>query len=118
MTTSSTGQQGNAVFNAVEANFVWHFTPALQAGAAYSYTRGSSVQFGKTSTSGGATYNQFTLSTVYSLSTRTDLYALGVYQVASGIDSTGLTATASIHDASPSSNNRAALVRVGIRHKF
>jgi predicted porin len=116
--TSSTGPQGNAVFNAVEANFVWHFTPALQAGAAYSYTRGSSVQFGKTSSSGGATYNQFMLSTVYALSTRTDLYVLGVYQVASGIDSTGLTATASIHDASPSSNHRAALARIGIRHKF
>ena len=118
LTTSTTGPQGTAVFNAVELNFVWHFTPAFQAGGAYSYTRASSVQLGKTKTSGGADYNQFTLSTDYALSKRTDVYLEGIYQTASGVDSTGGVAVASINLTSPSSNNHEALVRAGVRVKF
>ena len=114
---------GSAIFNSVEGNFTWHWTPALQTGAAYSYTTGSSVQFAGLTTngthnSGGVHYHEFSLSTDYNLSKRTDVYILGVYQLASGIDSTGTSATAAINTLSGSTNNREAVVRVGLRHKF
>jgi predicted porin len=114
---------GTAVFNSLEANFTWHWTPALQTGGAYSYTKGSSVQFsGLTSNgthnTGGTHYSQFSLSTDYALSKRTDVYILGVYQLASGIDSTGTSATAAINTLSGSTNNHEGVVRIGLRHKF
>jgi len=44
---------------------------------------------------------------------------IGIYQKASGTDSRNLPAVASINNqSSPSSDDRQALVRVGIRHKF
>ena len=114
---------GEAVFNSLEANFTWHWTPALQTGGAYSYTKGTNVQFtGLTSNgthnSDGVHYNQFSLSTDYALSKRTDVYVLGVYQIASGVDSTGTGATAAINTLSGSTNNHEGVVRVGLRHKF
>jgi predicted porin len=123
VTLSTTGAQGTAVFNSVEFNFTWHWTPALQTGMAYSYTRGSSVQFGQvllngTNNTGGVTYDQIALSTDYALSKRTDVYLLGSYQVAAGIDSTGTRATAGINTLTGSSNNKTAVVRAGLRVKF
>jgi predicted porin len=114
---------GEAIFNSLEANFTWHWTPALQTGGSYSYTRGSNVQFtglttNGTNNSGGVHYHQFNLSTDYALSKRTDVYILGVYQIAKGIDSTGTSATASINTLSGSTNNHEAVVRIGLRHKF
>jgi predicted porin len=115
---------GSAIFNSLEGNFTWAWTPALQTGVAVSYTKGSSVQFSNVLAStgnnntGGVHYLQFALSTDYNLSKRTDVYVLGVYQAASGVDSTGTSATASINTLPGSTNNREAVVRVGLRHKF
>jgi len=114
---------GEAVFNSLEANFTWHWTPALQTGGAYSYTKGTNVQFSGLTSNGthnsdGVHYNQFSLSTDYALSKRTDVYILGVYQIASGVDSTGTGATAAINTLSGSTNNHEGVVRVGLRHKF
>lgn len=104
---------GTATFNLGELNFAYLLTPALQLGAAYTYTRGSSVD-----TISGATYNTFDLSALYALSRRTDLYLIGLYQHASGQDSTGKQAVAALANLSNSSSNEQAAVVFGIRHKF
>ncbi|CAN7736449.1 MULTISPECIES: porin [unclassified Caballeronia] len=123
LTPSATGAQGTAIFNAIEANLTWQWTPSFLTGVAYSYTRGSSVRFGRllsngTHDTGGVTYNQVSVSALYALSKRTDLTLVGVYQIASGIDSTGTSATAGQYLAGGSTNNREALVRAGIRVRF
>lgn len=104
---------GTATFNIGELNFAYLVTPALQLGAAYTYTRGSSVD-----TISGATYNQLDLSANYALSRRTDLYLIGLYQHASGEDSTGKQAVAALANLSNSSSDKQAAVVFGIRHKF
>ena len=106
------GYSGSAIFNNAEINFRYQFTPALLAGAAYDYNHGSSV--GKNP---GATYHQGSLGLDYFLSKRTDLYLIGVYQKASGTDSTGGAAHANIGLLASSNDHQAAL-RIGIRHKF
>ncbi|SOE99628.1 porin [Burkholderia sp. OK233] len=115
--TNPHGYSGSASFNDVEANFQYQFSPSFLAGFAYNYTVGGSV---KTSTGEkpDARYHQFSLGADYFLSKRTDVYAVGVYQKASGVDSRDLSAVASINNLRPSSGDRAAVVRLGIRHKF
>jgi predicted porin len=54
----------------------------------------------------------------YFLFKRTDVYMVGVCQKASGTDSTGKAAVASISQITPSSTNRQAALRIAIRHKF
>lgn len=106
-----------AHFNNGEVNFKYQLTPALVLGAAYDYTRGSSIEGAS-----AAQYHQGSLGVDYFLSKRTDVYVIGVYQHASGntLDSAGhvVNATAAINglDASKTTNKIAA--RVGIRHKF
>ena len=104
---------GTASFNIGELNFAYLVTPALQLGVAYTYTRGDSV--GSIS---GATYNQVNLAANYFLSKRTDLYLVGIYEHASGEDSTGKQAVAAITNLSNSSTDKQAAVIVGIRHRF
>ncbi|OLL28218.1 porin [Burkholderia sp. SRS-W-2-2016] len=107
------GLSGTAAFNNVEVNFRYQFTPLLLWGVAYNYTRGASV-----GGHDGATYNQIASGVDYLLSKRTDVYLIGVYQQASGTDSTGNAAVAAINGPSASANNKQAVVRVGMRHKF
>jgi predicted porin len=66
----------------------------------------------------GSKYTQFEAGGDYFLSKRTDVYLIGVYQKASGINSRGLPAVAAINLVTPSSNGKQGVVRVGIRHKF
>lgn len=104
---------GTAVFNNGEVNATYIFTPAFSVNAAYSYTRKASVgAFGE------ATYHQGTLSAAYFLSKRTELYALAIYQKASGTDSLGQPAVASITQLTASSTDHQLLVRLGILHTF
>ncbi|WP_186215807.1 porin [Burkholderia gladioli] len=105
--------RGDAVFNNVEANFKYQLTPALLAGIAYDYTRGSKVN-GQSA----AQYHQVNLGVDYFLSKRTDLYAIGVYQHALGYDSTGNRAVASINNITASATPNQVAAQVGIRHKF
>ena len=107
-----------ATFNNAELNFKYQLSPALLLGAAYDFTRGSSVSESNGGSDPGAKYHQFSLGTDYFLSKRTDVYLIGVYQKASGKDSTGANAVAAINNLTPSTNNHQATVRVGIRHKF
>jgi predicted porin len=54
----------------------------------------------------------------YFLSNRTDVYAEGSFQQASGASSTGGAAVADIGNLGDSSNSRQAVVRLALRHKF
>lgn len=104
---------GTAILNNGEINATYAFTPAFSVNAAYSYTRKASV-----GSYGEATYHQGTLSAAYFLSKRTELYALAIYQKASGTDSLGQPAVASITQLTASSNDHQLLVRLGIVHTF
>ena len=107
------GVSGTATFNNAELNFKYQFTPALLVGASYVYTRNSGA-----SGMESATYNQGSIGVDYFLSKRTDVYATGTYQKATGTDSTGKAAVASINGVTPSTSDRQAVIRVAIRHKF
>ncbi|AIO49213.1 MULTISPECIES: porin [Burkholderia] len=106
-----------ATFNNGEINFKYQLTPALILGAAYDYTQGSKIDGNS-----AAKYHQGSLGVDYFLSKRTDVYAIGVYQHASGnvLDSNGnvLKATAAINGLAGSSTSNQVAARVGIRHKF
>ena len=104
---------GTAKFDTGEINLTYRWTPALFTEAVYSYTRGSG-----TGSIGTSQYNNVSLSLDYFLSKRTDVYVLGTTQFASGTDSTGHTARATINALTASSTNRQSFVQVGIRHKF
>ncbi|MDR8071880.1 porin [Burkholderia cenocepacia] len=107
-----------ATFNNGEINFKYQLTPTFLVGAAYDYTRGSSINGAS-----AAKYQQGSAGVDYFLSKRTDVYLIGVYQHASGETAnaagTGVTAAvASINNLTPSSNSNQFTARVGIRHKF
>ena len=105
---SATG--GNAKFHNAELNFKYQLTPALLLGAAYDYTKAYSIANEK--------IHQGILGVDYFLSKRTDLYADGIYQHASGTNSVNGSATAQINGLSPSSTANQVAAVVGIRHKF
>ncbi|MBW9105288.1 porin [Paraburkholderia phenoliruptrix] len=107
------GYTGNATFDNAEVNFNYKLTPAWMAGIAYDYTKGHANNVNE-----GATYHQVEASTHYFLSKRTDVYLSGIWQHASGTDSTNKPAVAAINVLTPSSSNNLAVVRVGMRHKF
>jgi predicted porin len=107
------GYKGSASFMSYEVNGRVSVTPQLRLGAAFNYTDRNSVNG-----DGGAKYLQLDLGADYLLSKRTDLYALVVMQRATGQDSLGQAAVASITGFSPSSTNKQLAARLGIRHKF
>jgi predicted porin len=104
---------GTATFNTGEINLKYQVTTALQLDGAYIYTHN-----GGANSLGGAKYNQFNLGANYSLSKRTFLYAIGFYETASGIDSTGKQAVADLGGSAYSSNNRQLAGIFGITHRF
>ncbi|WP_438392073.1 porin [Caballeronia sp. DA-9] len=105
----------NEKFNSGALFVNYQITPASRAAMGYNYT--------KSDGSASAKYNQFNLGYAYSLSKRTDLYALAAYQRASGttLSTAGkiIAADASIGDyGANSGSNTQGLAIVGIRHKF
>lgn len=111
---------GCGVFNTIQGTVNWQATSTLRMAGGYAFTHRASM--GET---GSAQYHQINLSTYYSLTRRTALYALGGYQLASGhtLDPYGNTvaATASLGDVSngaSAAGSRQAVVRVGVRHLF
>ncbi|GAB2900800.1 porin [Paraburkholderia jirisanensis] len=115
--TSAFFAGSSAAFNSIEINFKYQLTPVLLVGAAYNWVNGSSV----TTTNGvaiGATYSQFESGIDYFFSKRTDVYFVGVYQHASGTDSTGSVAHASIDGLTPSSTSNQLGLRVALRTRF
>lgn len=67
---------------------------------------------------GGAKYLQLDRGTIYNLSKRTSVYLLTVLQRASGRDSLGQPAVASISGFSPSTTNHQIGVRVALQQRF
>ncbi|APR37572.1 porin [Paraburkholderia sp. SOS3] len=102
-----------AVFNIAEISVRYMVTPALMLCAAYEYTAAGGLA-GRD----GARYNQVDLGADYFASKRTDVYAMAVFQTASGYDSTGKKAVASLAYAIPSTSNRQLVAVVGVRHRF
>ncbi|MGU7782832.1 porin [Burkholderia sp. PU8-34] len=106
----ATGAGGDARFHDIEVSVGYQLTPALHLGVAYNYLKGYGVN--------GATYNQGTIGADYFLSKRTDLYAVTAYQHASGTDSTGRKAVASLTGLTASTTQSQVQVVIGIRHRF
>ncbi|MEN2474802.1 porin [Burkholderia sp. GS2Y] len=106
------GYGGSATLNTAEVGYYQYVTPTLLLGGGYVFTKANNA--------GGnlAKYHQGQIGADYFLSKRTDLYATLVFQKASGTDSTGQQAVASINGVTPSSSDCQMLVRLGIRHKF
>jgi predicted porin len=113
VTGASNTVRGTEVFNVVEANGRYMLTPALQVGVSYAYTAAGSLRG-----LSGARYHQVNLGFDYNVSKRTDFYLVGIYQQASGHDSTGAPAMAQIAFATQSSTNRQVVAVGGIRHRF
>lgn len=104
---------GTASLNTGELNLTYRVIPALLLGVSYSYTKNSGAD-----NEGGARYQQVDLGVIYSLSKRTSLYAIAVFQAAGGTDSTGEHAVAAITGATASGTNRQTVATIGLTHKF
>jgi predicted porin len=106
---------GSTTFAAYEAGAKYAFTPALTAGAGYTYMHLSGANTGH--------WNQADLSVDYALSKRTDVYALGIYQIAAGRNGTQdlqaqIGSSTSYFNTSGTGSDNQLAFRVGIRHKF
>ena len=105
----------STTFAAYEAGAKYAFTPAITAGAGYTYMHLSGANSGH--------WNQADLSVDYALSKRTDIYALGIYQIASGSNKGAdvqaqIGSSTSYFNTSGSGADNQLAFRVGIRHKF
>jgi predicted porin len=102
-------------FTAYEAGAKYTFTPALTAGVGYTYMHLSNANTGH--------WNQADLSVDYALSKRTDVYALGIYQIAAGHNGTQDvqaqigSSTSFFGPSGPGADSQLAF-RVGMRLRF
>ncbi|BAN22030.1 porin [Caballeronia insecticola] len=111
----SNAMPGSNVINNYEVNGRYALTPALSLGAEYAFTN---AKLGNTEDASRVRFHQFGLQTDYALSKRTDIYAEGVMQIASGL-AKGEYPAAGINGAGDlSSSSRQILVTTGIRHRF
>lgn len=108
------GYKGNVTFNTGEVNLSYQFTPALYGGIAYMYMRNSGSADGPD----GATYQQFNIGAVYSISKRTAFHVTAVYQHAKGTDSLSQPAVAMLSGQTPSATPNQIGVSIGMRHSF
>ncbi len=111
--TSLTAVGSNGTkYNAYEAGAKYNLTPALSGALGYTYT---SARQGN----GSYHWNQVDGTVDYALSKRTDVYALAVYQQASGrgVQAQIGSSTSYFSTSGTGSKNQVA-ARVGIRHKF
>ncbi|WP_409018164.1 porin [Caballeronia sp. LZ035] len=105
------GTNGTVRFDNYEAWGRYNLTPAWYVGAQYVYTHGN-IGYSQAI----PIYHQVGLTTAYSLTKRTSLYAMGVWQKAAGAAS-----NADIFDGavgSASTSNHQIMGRVGIYHLF
>jgi predicted porin len=107
------GYTGSAMFTSIDLNVRYRATPTLQFATGFDYTARSSVKG-----DGGAKYLQMNAAVDYSLSKRTDLYVLAAAQRASGTDSLGQPAVASLAGFNPSATNKQVAFRLGAIHRF
>jgi predicted porin len=105
--TPTTPNTGKATFNSYEINARWFVIPTLQVAASFDYTRAETAK-----------YEQVDFGPDYFISKRTDLNLVGVWQHASGIDSTGKSAVAAIGSLGQSSTPNQVAVKLSLRHRF
>ncbi|WP_176053179.1 porin [Paraburkholderia caribensis] len=106
------GYVGSASFNTVEGNLTYLVDPDVSLGTSYSYTSANGPDGRK------AHYNQVNVGAHYFISKRTDVYVVAAYQRASGVDSLGQSAVASITGMTPSASKQQFVNSVGLAHKF
>jgi predicted porin len=103
-------------FDNFELNGTYRVTPAFMLGAMYDYTQS------KLDASGGSSkprWHTFGLMADYNLSKRTDVYVMASLQKSVSANSGTALDNAYVGGADDSSSNdRQAVARVGIRHKF
>jgi predicted porin len=106
----------STAYNAYEIGGKYALTPALYGALGYTYSRASG--------SFGGHWNQANGVVDYSLSKRTDVYLLGIYQRASGSVNgqdlqaqIGTSASSFFQPSGPGATSQVA-ARVGIRHRF
>ncbi|QGZ66088.1 porin [Paraburkholderia acidisoli] len=116
---SGYARNSTATFNDWQVNLQYRFSTALRFLAAADYVNRNGLTEQNGQSVEGAKYLQYDASLDYSLSKRTDVYVMALYQRAIGQDSTGGAAVAAITDTTAiSSNGKQFVGRVGIRHKF
>ncbi|WP_311767581.1 porin [Burkholderia sp. Bp9012] len=108
------GYSGSAVFNTWELNLRKTWAATTMFGTSVQYTRASHV----TGNASSAGYLQANAGVDYFLSKRTDLYLVGIWQHATGHDSTGGNAVASIYGFTASTTANQLAVALGMRHSF
>jgi predicted porin len=105
--TPSTPQAGNVKFQDIEVNYKYWVMPSLLLGASFNYLKDEKAH-----------YIQPDLGADYYLSKRTDIYSVLIWQHASGTNSFGTPAVASLNALSASTTANQLALQVGLRHKF
>ncbi|ACC72913.1 porin [Paraburkholderia phymatum] len=106
----------STTYNNFEGGAKYAITPAFTAGLGYTYSRLTGATTGH--------FNQVDASVDYALSKRTDVYALGIFQDASGKTAAGapiqaqIGSSTSYFSTSGSGSQNQLAFRVGMRHKF
>ncbi len=120
--TNPNGYRQGAKFNNVEASLAYRFSPKLTGMLVYDYLKSNRLAgrspITQVAFQTGAAYHQFNLGLNYLFLKGTDIYLLAAYQRASGIDSTGQRAVASISGVRPSNTHQQKVMRLGFRHRF
>ncbi|AJW99802.1 gram-negative porin family protein [Burkholderia gladioli] len=119
MPSPTLGAASSVKFDNFEVNAKYQFTPAFFVGGMYTFTE--ATYNGDSKGSAKPKYHQFGLMADYNVSKRTDLYAQGAFikvANASGVAGTGFEFASNPDIASPSSNSRQLVLRVGVRHQF
>lgn len=102
-----------------ETNATYRFTPAFLVGLAYIFTDGSGnggASIRSIATGNKPKWHQVDLGAVYSLSVRTSVYLVGLYQKAAG-DAT-VAALNAIGGPAGSNTHKQFAILTGIRHNF
>ncbi|KWU23799.1 porin [Caballeronia zhejiangensis] len=105
--TASTPLAGSHTFQDVQANLTYRVNTSTLLGAAFDYLSTSTAH-----------YSQAMFGPHYALSKRTELYAIGIYQHASGTNSVNKPAVASINTLTASSTPNQVAVNAGIIQRF
>ena len=115
LTGDASSGTNRTTFNTGQMYVNYRIMPSLLVGVGYDYTKGDGNNV-------SVAYNQFSVGAVYSLSRRTDLYALGGYQHTSGktyVDGQVVAAPASMADFGVDSDStKQGMAMLGIRHRF